>query len=216
MNKIKVIGILMLLIFVTGILSIVYVIESPDYLIELPHHLHEVYIGGAAQLLMVGLYIGLIALINPIIMNYDKKLSNYFVVARSISLAFHLLGLVLLMLFIPLSDAYTLSDNQVYNTLGDMLRLGRDLTNHIGVIIPYLLGSFIFYYVLLKKNLKHKWLVNFGFFAIVLTGLSSILILFNVITLVSTTFALMSIPLALQEILLALSFIFKKDEPSFD
>ncbi len=207
----KAIGILMMLIFVTGIFSIVYVLESPDYLVNLPNHIHELYIGGIFQLVMVVLYTALIVLINPIIRDYSENLSKYFIVSKSISIIFHLIGIILLMLFLPLSNAYVVSSHEVYRVIGEMLRLGRDLTNHIGVIIPYLVGSILFYYVLFKENYTSKWLIILGYIGILLTLLSSILILFNIISVVSPVFIIMSLPLAIQEILLAIFLIMKKN-----
>jgi len=209
-NRMKSIGILMILIFVTGIFSIVYVLESPDYLEQLPNRINELYIGGGFQLLMVAIYTALIVLIVPLIRNYSEDLSKYFIVTRSLSIAFHLIGIVLLMLFIPLSSANVVSSHETYKVIGEILRLGRDLTNHIGVIIPYLVGSFIFYYVLYKENYIYKWLIVLGYIGISLTLLSSILILFNIISVVSPLFIVMSLPLAFQEILLAIVLIFKR------
>lgn len=200
------IGVIILLIFVTGIFSIVSVIESPDYLENLFGREYEVYRGALFQLIMVFLYVGLIVLIQPL-MNHKEAL--FFVTARGISIGFHLLGIILLMLFIPLSQGYLQDSNMVYETIGDILRLGRDLTNHIGVIIPYLLGSVVFYIALLRKGYIRKWFFYFGIFGVTLSLLSSILILFDMITLVSIVFAMMSLPLLLQEIMLAIILIYK-------
>jgi len=120
------------------------------------------------------------------------------------------MGIILLLLFIPLSNAYVVSSHETFKVIGDMLKLGRDLCNHIGVIMPYLVGSFIFYFVLLKENYVYKWLIILGFIGISLTLLSSILILFNVISIVSPLFIIMSLPLAVQELILAFILIFKK------
>lgn len=210
-NKLRLIGVFMLLIFIFGILSIVYVIEEGDYLVHLQDEIHQVYIGAMSQLLMILIYGGLIALITPLIKSYHDNLSSYFLVSRSISLGFHLIGIILLMLFIPLSDAYMASNSQSIKDLAEVLRWGRDLTNHIGVIIPYLIGSGIFYYALF--NLKHikSWLMLLGFVGIATTLISSLLVMFGVISLVSPIFMILSIPLALQEIILALYLVFKKN-----
>lgn len=162
--------------------------------------------GGFFQLLMVLLYGGLIVSIVPLM---EKWIAMYFVVSRGISMAFHLVGIILLMLFIPLSEAYLLDGSAQYEILGDMLRLGRDLINHIGVILPYLLGSILFYMALLRKGYIKKWLFYLGMIGVILASSASILILFNVMNLVSIAFALMSLPLALQEIVLAMILIVK-------
>jgi len=209
-NRMRSIGILMILIFVTGIFSIVYVLESPDYLVQLPTHLNEIYVGGGFQLAMVAIYMALIVLITPLIRDYGENLSKYFIASRSISIAFHIIGIILLMLFVPLSHANVISSKGAYQVIGDILRLGRDLTNHIGVIIPYLIGSLIFYFVLLKENYTYKWLILLGYFGISLALVSSILILFNIISIVSPIFIILSLPLAVQELLLAIVLIFRR------
>ncbi len=209
-NRMRSIGILMILIFVTGIFSIVYVLESPDYLLQLPTRLNEIYVGGGFQLAMVAIYMTLIVLITPLIRDYSENLSKYFIASRSISIAFHLIGIILLMLFVPLSHANVISSEGPYQVIGDILRLGRDLTNHIGVIIPYLIGSLIFYFVLFKEKYTYRWLILLGYFGIILALTSSILILFNIISIVSPIFIILSLPLAVQELLLAIVLIFKR------
>lgn len=205
----------MLFIFVFGIASIVPFLESTDYLLTLPNHLNQIYIGGVAQLIMVGLYLILIDLKMSIIKTYHEQSANYFLVSSSISVIFHLVGIILLMLFLPLSNAYLESNHEIYLEIGEVLRRGRDLTNHIVVILPYLLGSFIFYRVLLKNTLVNNWIVYLGYTGLGLACLASLLILFNIITLLSPIFSILSLPLALQELLLAILFITKKVNLSY-
>lgn len=203
----RTIGIMMLLIFVFGILSIVYVLEKPDYLVNLPDHINQVYIGGLAQMVMVIIYMVLLVLVGRFVKSYQDDLFHYFTISRAISIVFHLLGIIMLMLFIPMSDMYLTGLNPALKDVAELLRLARDLMNHLMVIIPYLIGSFIFYYVLDKTTKVSQVIIKMGYIGISLACLASLLILFNVIDLVSPAFGLLSLPLALQEILLALILI---------
>lgn len=44
----------------------------------------------------------------------------------------------------------------------ELLRKGRDIVNHIVMILPWALGGFILYYVLYQNRLVPRWLSVWG------------------------------------------------------
>ena len=125
---------------------------------------------------------------------------------------FQLSGIILLPIFVLLSQEYSsasTSEIVIYESVGDMLRLFRDLTNHLGVIIATGLGNILFYMILYKEKLVPKWVTIWGFLGNIIIMIASFLIIFQLIEVVSTEYGLMSIPLVVQEIVLAIWLLTK-------
>nr|WP_027421123.1 DUF4386 domain-containing protein [Crocinitomix catalasitica] len=125
---------------------------------------------------------------------------------------FQVIGIILLPIFVLLSQEHSSaspSDIAIYESAGDMLRLFRNLTNHLGVILATGLGNVLFYLILYKEKLVPKWISIWGFLGNIVIMLASFLIIFQLIEVISTEYGLMSIPLVVQEIVLAIWLLTK-------
>lgn len=86
--------------------------------------------------------------------------------------------------------------------------LRRVLANHDAVLnlvltLVFCLGAAVFYYVLFEGRLVPRWLVIWGFLGLPLYVVSAPLILFGAINAFSLEQTILSLPLALQEMVLA-------------
>lgn len=205
-------GILILIGMVAGILSIVPSVEGPDYLTEVFANQNQVLSGAFFQFTLVPIYIGFALVLYPIIRKYNKSLAIGFVSFRIIAGVFQIVGVIALPIFILLSQKFiesTASDLLYFQTFGDVLKLGRDLANHVGVMLAAGLGNLILFYVLFKTKLIPRWLSSWGLIGNTLAMLASFLILFRLIDVISPHFIGLTIPLVLQEIVLAIWLIVK-------
>ncbi len=212
-NKIsKIAGTLIILGIISGILSIVSSVESDNFLNEVYPNKNRVLIGGIFQFLLVPIYIGFSLVLYPVLKKYNKTLSIGFVGFRIMAGVFQLLGIILLPIFILLSQkflAQTNTDLMLYETIGEILKLFRDLTNHLGVILATGLGNLLLYYILFKGKLIPVWLSIWGIIGNALIMIASFLLLFELIEVISTEYGIMTIPLVLQEVVLAIWLIAK-------
>ena len=120
--------------------------------------------------------------------------------------------MILIPIFIYLSQKYlstTLSNLEYFENLGEILKLLRDLINHLGVILATGLGNLLLYYIFYKGDYMPKWLILWGVLGNFLIMLASFLILFQLIKVVSIEYAMITIPLVFQEIVLAIWLIRK-------
>lgn len=205
-------GFLIILGIITGILSIVPSVESANFLKEVFPNKNQVLTGGLFQFFLIPIYIGFALLLHPILKQYNNTLSLGFIGFRFMAGAFQLVGIILLPLFILLSQKYTSgthSDIAFYESTGDALRLLRDLTNHLGVIVATGLGNLLLYTILYREKLIPKWLSFWGFLANVIIMIAGFLILFQLVEVVSPEYGILSVPLVLQEIVLAIWLIAK-------
>ncbi|MDN3649842.1 DUF4386 domain-containing protein [Reinekea marina] len=204
-----------LLIFsgiICGIFSVVPYVEGIEYLSESAPHGTRVLIGAVFQFLLVPIYFGFALFLYPILRRYNKSLAIGFVSFRLLSCVFQIIGVILLPLFILLSSKYlsvSNPDTSTIETLGEILKLGRDLTNHMGVMLATGLGNLILFYIFIKYKLAPLWLSYWGLLGNILAMFTSFLILFDAIDVISSTFIAMTIPLVIQEIVLAIWLIKK-------
>ena len=209
---VRIAGILIILGIIMGILSIVPSVESDDFLKEASINKNQVFTGAVFQFFLVPIYIGFSLLLYPLLKQYSKSLSIGFVGFRFMAATFQLIGIILLPVFVLLSQEYSStspSDIAIYESTGDILRLFRDLTNHLGVILATGLGNLLFYVILYKEKLIPKWLSIWGFLGNIAIMLASFFIIFQLIGVISTEYGLMSIPLVVQEIVLAIWLLTK-------
>ena len=211
-KKIKIAGSLIILGIIIGILSIVPSVESDRFLEEVYPNKNQVLTGGIFQFFLVPIYVGFSLLLYPTLKQYSKTLSIGFVGFRFMAATFQLSGIILLPIFVLLSQEYSsasTSEITIYESAGDILRLFRDLTNHLGVILATGLGNLLFYMILYKEKLVPKWITIWGFLGNIIIMAASFLIIFQLIEVISTEYGLMSIPLVVQEIVLAIWLLTK-------
>ncbi len=208
----RIAGILIILGMISGILSIVSSVESENFLNEVYPNKNQVLTGAIFQFLLVPIYIGFSLVLYPVLKKYNKTLSIGFVGSRIMAGVFQLLGIISLPIFIVLSQKFLAQTNEdpiFYDTIGEMLKLFRDLTNHLGVILATGLGNLLLYYILFKGKLIPVWLSMWGLIGNTLIMIASFLLLFKLIEVISTEYGIMTLPLVFQEIVLAIWLIVK-------
>lgn len=205
-------GLLIIAGIIVGILSIVPSVEGDNYLTEVYPNKNSLLTGALFQFFLVPIYIGFALVLYPILKKYKENLAIGFVGFRIMSGVFQLVGVILLPMFLLLSREFIKAENQEFlyiETSGQLLKLGRDLANHLGVMLATGLGNLILYYIFYKTKLIPRWLSIWGVIGNVLAMLSGFLILFGSIDVVSTTFIMITTPIIIQEIVLAIWLIGK-------
>lgn len=122
-------GILMILGTVAGLLSVVPGLEEPDYLKKVSANEGQVLRGAFFQFLMAPAYVGAALSLYPVLRRYSETLSLRFVGFRIIAGAFHTVGAIILLLFLPLSRGFVRAgapDPSYFQVLGGFLRAARD------------------------------------------------------------------------------------------
>ena len=208
----RIAGVLIILGIVVGLLSIVPSVEGENYLKEVYPNKNQVLIGATFQFFLIPIYIGFSLLLYPFLIGYSRSLSIGFVGFRIIAGVFQLIGMILLPIFILLSQKYISQTNPevlLYETLGEMLKSFRDLSNHLGVMLATSLGNLLLYYIFYKGKYIPTWLSFWGIIGNILLMVVSFLLLFQLIDVISIEYGIMTIPLVLQEVVLAILLIVK-------
>jgi Domain of unknown function (DUF4386) len=211
-----ILGVLLICGLVFGILSSVSALEKADYLAKLAAMKTQVMIAVFFQAAMATVYVGIAALFYPILKKYNERFAIIYFGFRIIGAAFLFFGIVSLLLLLFLSQRFV-SAGQVnvlyFQTIGELLRFGRDLINHVGMILPWSLGGLILCYSMYKIKIVPKWLSLWGIVGAVLTTIVTLMLMLGFIKIVTPVYFIMNAPTALFELSLAIYLIGKGFKP---
>jgi len=205
-------GALLLTGIVFGVLSSVPALEYPDYLVKLPTLETQVLVAVFAQAAMALTYAWIAALTHRLVKRYDPGLATAYLGLRMVGSGFLFVGIASLLLLLWFSqnalsvDAAAPSYVQI---TGELLRRGRDMLNHIGMILPWSIGGLILYYSFYKTKLVPRWLSVWGGIGSAATLVATILLMLNIIEMATPAYFVMNTPLALLEVTLAVFLLAK-------
>jgi hypothetical protein len=202
---------------VAGVLSISTTVDAPDYLAKAAGNANQVLSSALFQFIMTIAYVGFAITLFPILRKYMESLAIGFLSFRIIAAALNIIGFIILLLILSISQQFLKSgtpDLSYFQTLGDLLRKGRDFVNHVAMILSTSIGGLMFYLLLFKSKLIPRWLSFWGVMGTLFTIFASILIMFQKIEIITSTYIVLNLPLILLEIVLAIWLIAKGFDPT--
>nr|WP_235442439.1 MULTISPECIES: DUF4386 domain-containing protein [Bacillales] len=209
-------GVLLIAGLITGICSVVPVIDGADYLVMASPNENQVLLGALFQLLMIVTYVGIPLLMYPLLSKQHKGLALGSVAFGIIAGVFIILGVIILLLLLTVSHEFAKIGTlhvSYFQTLGGLLREGRDLVNHVATTLAFALAMLLFTCVFYQTQLVPRWLSVWGLIGSTLSILASLLFMIRFIGL-DATYMMLNIPIAFQQLVLAIWLIMKGFTPS--
>ncbi len=214
-----IVGVLFIIATVASILgkvSLGSILDAPNYLISISAHGNQVILAALFFLIAAIAAVTISFMLFPILRRYVESLALGYVVLRIFENVFYVVGTLGLLLMLTVSQGYVAGavDASYYQVLGILLLALKDWAGLIGTLFFAGLGSMTLNYVLYKSKLVPRWLSLWGFIGaalIVLLGLFGIL---GFGMGLNSPFALIAIPIAVQEMVFAVWLIFKGFNPS--
>jgi hypothetical protein len=205
-------GALYIIGFIAGILSIASAVDNSEYLIKASANANQVIFAAFFQFIMTVAYLGIAIALYPVLRKYNERLALGFLCFRIIAAVFIVIGVIILLLILTISQEYVKSgtpDLSYFQFFGGLLKTGRDLVNHVAMIISLNIGTIMFYFILFQSKLIPKWLSGWGIIGAILTITASLLVMFRLIEIITPVYIIINIPMALQELILAIWLIVK-------
>lgn len=202
-------GLLMIAGLVAGLFSVVPVIDGADYLAKASANENQVLAGAFFQLLMVAAYVGVPVLMYPILSKPNKGLALGSVAFGIMAGTFIIIGVIILLLLLALSHEFAnvgTADRSYFQTLGELLRAGRDLVNHVATTLAFVLAMFLFNCLFYQTKIVPRWLSVSGLIGSALSVSASLLFMIRFIGL-DAAYMTLNIPIAMQQLVLALWLI---------
>lgn len=214
----RAVGGLYILGTISGILSLVFSgsIRSASNQLIAVHSNESSLVLGALFVLLMGMALAFIPILMfPILKKVSEPLAVGFVVFRGgLEAILYISTTVCWLLLVPLSREYLQAGNlndAHYLALGRILFDGDAQASILTIV--FCIGATMFYALLYKSKLVPRWLSSWGLLALIPYVISALLALFSILTTLSTSYVALQLPLALQEMVLALWLIFKGFNP---
>jgi Domain of unknown function (DUF4386) len=215
------VGVLFIIGTVAGVLSVVTagsILDGSDYLTEIAANKDRL-VTGALFVLTMGLSLAMVSVvIYPVLKKENEILALGYVVFRGALETVTYMALVIVWLFLlTISQQYVKAgapaDISYYQTLGVSLQDASDWISELTQIV-FPLGALMLYYVLYRAKLIPRWVSGWGLIALIPYLASTFLAMFDIIEPMGGTESVMRMPLALQEMVMAVWLIAKGFNPS--
>jgi hypothetical protein len=212
-------GILFIVADAAGFLALFAqrVINAPDYLTRVAANELTVLAGALLVFVMGWADAGIGIAMYPVLRRHNEGVALGAAAFRIIDGVFHCIGAVLILLLATLSREFIKAGPAAlaqFQGLGTLLDEGHTWVVAVGALLAWCIGAYLYYALFYKTRLVPRWLSVWGLAGITLVVAASILVLFRQVAPMSTAQLIMSFPVALQEIVLAVWLIVRGFNPS--
>jgi len=213
------VGVLFIVATVTnmlGNLSIKPILDAPDYLIQISANENLMIIASLLVLISAFASASIAIWLYPILKKHHKALALGSVGFRLMEGMLIIIGVVALLSLLTLSQEYVragASNASLYQVSGTLLQTVKTWAGQLSVL-AFITGALMYYYVFYQSKLVPQWLSGWGFLGAALTLASALLAIAGLLTPLSTVFILFNLVILVQEMVLAVWLIVKGFNPS--
>jgi len=193
------------------------ILGAPDYLARIWANEGQFLLGAVFQLIGAVACPGIALAMYPVLKNHGVGFALASVGFRLIEGTLYVLIVVCLLLLVTVShEAATAAAPaaSAYSVTAVMLLAARDWLGPVGAVLTFGLGAFMYYWVMYRSRLVPRWLSGWGLAGVTLLMVSGLLVMFRLAVPLGTAQAILAIPIAVQEMVLAVWLIAKGFNPS--
>jgi len=210
-GRARMVGILYIIGTVAGVLSTQFLSarNAPDYLVQIAENPDALVVGAILTLIM-GFALALIpAFMFPVLREYSEVAGVGYIIFRGgLETCSYIIGAVCTLALSSLGVAIAAGTQDMTQLLGAGTALKAIIDSSVGAF-AFGIGALIFYTALYKYRLIPKWLSGFGLIAVLLHIVSGVLVLFGLQEPFDTGSMIMNLPIAVQEMVMAVWLIIK-------
>jgi hypothetical protein len=210
-----IVGVLYIIGTVAGVLSVAAagtILNDSAYLTKISENKDQ-FVLGALSVLTMGLALAMVSVvIFPILKQENEVLAIGYVLFRGgLETVTYIASVIVWFMLLALSQQFVKAgapEAAYYQTWGAALNNVSDwVAELISIVFP--LSALMLYYVLYRSKLIPRWLSGWGLLALIPYFAATFLAMFDVITMASGTEDALRMPLALQEMVMAVWLIAK-------
>ena len=211
----NIVGILLILATVTAVAGVLLydpILNGPDYMINGTEHANQVVLGALMELILVVSAVGTATAMFPILRKYNETIALWHICFRFLEAMIITVGVISVLSLLTLSREFVAAgapDTASFQTSGVVLNAIHDWTFLLGpnfmLGINTLMYSFIFY----KIKVVPRFISILGMIGATLIFTCALFVMFGVFTQLSVWGAILAIPIAAFEMILAVWLIVK-------
>jgi Domain of unknown function (DUF4386) len=209
------VGILFIACSAASILSAVplgSMFDTPDYLAQLAANSDRVILAALIEFVWAATAAGIAIGLYPVLRKYNRSLALGSVAGRVVEGVLVLVGTLSLLVLLTLGQESVAAGSAAansYQAAGDALLAVRDWVQGFLILLPWLVGAFMYYYLLYRSRLVPQWLSGWGLIGVGLSLVATVYAGFTQDFGFSTVNTVLNIPIGVQEIVLGVWLIVK-------
>ena len=208
------IGWLFVVASAAGVASVLFlgsILSNNNLMMAVAGNQNRFLIGNMMILLMLAAMAGTAVLLYPVLKRYNPIHAYSYVMVRTLEIVILLIGVVGTLLLIPLGWDFvaTGADTASLTAVGDTLGRTGEWTGYLGAQIIFSLSALVLNFAFYRNKLIPKWLAIWGLIGVPLMFASGFLVMVESLHEYSAEINILVIPLALQEMVMAVWLIVK-------
>ncbi|AFC30357.1 hypothetical protein PM3016_3528 [Paenibacillus mucilaginosus 3016] len=211
----KMAGVLFILAAVSAVAGLLLydpILNSTDPLIQGPAHSNQVILGAVMELILVGSAVGTSITMFPYLRRYNETLALGHVLFRFLEAVVITVGIISVLALLTLGREYAAAaapDPASFYASAASLKAVHDWTFLLGPNFMLGINTMLYSYIFYKSRLVPRFIPILGMTGSVLVFLCALLVMFGVFSQLSVWGALLALPVAANEMILAVWLIRK-------
>jgi hypothetical protein len=197
---------------VSGVVTMSSTLGDDDLLSAVHSNQSSLIIGEMLIFVMLVAMVGTAVLLAPILRNHSETLALSYVLARTLEVAMLSIGLVAGLLLVPLSWDFAAvggADAASAAVLAESLKSASDWTGYLGAQMIFSISALVLNWAFLRNGLIPRWLALWGLIGVPFMFASGLLVMFESLNSNASMLNLLVVPLAVQEMVMAVWLIVK-------
>ena len=205
-------GVLFIIATVASILSLPFLasINAPNYLVNVSANGNQVILGALLTFIGAATSASIAISLYPILRRYNEGLALGAVGFRLIEGVFYIAGVMCLLVLLTLSQEFVKAgapNSSYFQTLGVLVVAGYHWVGNVGSLLAFCLGALMYYTIFYQTRLIPRWLSVWGLVGATLCLVAGLFVMFRLIGPLSAFQVVLAIPIAVQEMVLAVWLI---------
>ncbi|MBO0961410.1 DUF4386 domain-containing protein [Neobacillus sp. MM2021_6] len=211
----KIVGVLFILAAVTAVIGLkLYnpILKGPNYLMEGAENSNQVIVGALMELILVASAIGTAATMFPILRKYNETIALWHVCFRFLEAIIITVGVISILSLLTLSREFVAAgapDSVSFQTSGTVLKAIHDWTFMLGPLFMLGINTMMYSFIFYKTKLVPRFISILGLTGAALVFICALLVMFGVIQQVSVWGGILALPVAANEMILAVWLLVK-------
>ena len=192
-------------------------LNAPDYLARISADQSRVILSVIFQFLAAATSAGIAMSLYPVLRKHREGLALGAVGFRMIEGVFYLVAALGLLTLVSLNQEYVKVGAALasqFQIIGTMIMAVRKWAGFVLAVVAFCLGASMYYYVFFQTRLVPRWLSGWGLIGVATLLIMVVLVMFGREP--SGTILVLAIPIAVQEMVLAVWLIVKGFNPTAD
>ncbi|WP_379161641.1 DUF4386 domain-containing protein [Paenibacillus sp. sgz5001063] len=211
----KITGVLFILAAVSSIAGLLLydpILNGPDYLVKGSEHANQVILGAVMELILVISAVGTSITMFPLLRKYNETLALGHLCFRFLEAVIITVGIISVLSLLTLSREFTTSaavDITSLEASGTLLKAIHDWTFMLGPNVMLGINTLFYSYIFYQTKLVPRFISVLGITGSILVFSAGLLEMFGVFPQLSVWGAILSLPVAANEMILAVWLIVK-------